>query len=31
MIMAAMETMAEAFTPGGKHGVRREKTMEVMA
>ncbi|MDB5771783.1 MAG: 6-phosphogluconate dehydrogenase NAD-binding [Burkholderia sp.] len=30
MIMAAMATMAEAFTRGGKHGVPREKTMEVM-
>jgi 3-hydroxyisobutyrate dehydrogenase-like beta-hydroxyacid dehydrogenase len=30
MIMAAMEAMAEAFTLGEKHGVPREKTMEVM-
>jgi 3-hydroxyisobutyrate dehydrogenase-like beta-hydroxyacid dehydrogenase len=30
MIMAAMEAMAEAFTLGEKHGVPREKTMEVL-
>ncbi|MEN3291598.1 MAG: hypothetical protein V7642_851 [Burkholderiales bacterium] len=30
MIMAAIEAMAEAFTLGEKHGVPREKTMEVM-
>jgi 3-hydroxyisobutyrate dehydrogenase-like beta-hydroxyacid dehydrogenase len=30
MIMAAMEAMAEAFTLAEKHGVPREKTMEVM-
>jgi 3-hydroxyisobutyrate dehydrogenase-like beta-hydroxyacid dehydrogenase len=30
MIMAAMEAMAEAFTLGEKHGVPREKIMEVM-
>jgi 3-hydroxyisobutyrate dehydrogenase-like beta-hydroxyacid dehydrogenase len=30
MIMAAIESMAEAFTLSEKHGVPREKTMEVL-